>query len=163
MHLEAAFVAFLLIATTFLSARYNATLTHRLSMERAELWVKPRDAWLERLVETIQIQVPKGEPFFVYGHEAHWYFLSDRYTSHAFSQLYPGMTGDATGEELAGMIRESRPRFVAQGVVRWPGTPVIPRYARELERTLNELYRSYPLDASSPPKPGVLRLLKLRE
>jgi hypothetical protein len=160
---EAAFVAFLLIATSFLSLRYDATLTHRMSIERADLWVKPRDAWLERLVEFVQIQIPEGESFFVYGHEAHWYFLSNRYTPRAFSQLYPGMTGDPAGSELAMMIRNTRPRVVAQGIVRWPGTPVIPAYTGELEKALQELYRSEPLALTAPPKAGILRVMTLRE
>jgi len=163
IRVEAAFVGGLLLATTLLSSRYDATLTHRLSIERADLWVKPRDAWLGQLIEYIQIQIPKGEPLFVYGHEAQWYFLSDRYTPRPFSQLYPGMTGDTTGEELAAMLRETRPRIVVQGVVRWPGTPALPHYTRELARTLDELYRSDPFAVPSPPKTGVLRVLKLRE
>jgi hypothetical protein len=77
--------------------------------EAIGLWVKPRDAWLERLIAYIQENVPKDEPLFVYGHEAHWYYLPDRYTPRAISQIYPGMTGADTGENLATLIRETRP------------------------------------------------------
>jgi len=163
LRIEATFVALLLITTTFLALRYDAMLTHRLSIERADLWVKPRDAWLERLVVYIQKQVPKGDPLFVYGHEAHWYFLSDRYTPRAFSQLYPGMTGDETGAELAALIRETRPRVIVQGVLRWPGSPAVPEYTRELERTLDRLYESAPRALRYPPHPRVLRIWRLRE
>ena len=123
LRIEASFVTILLLTTTLLAGLYDATLTHRLSVDRADLWVKPHNAWLERLVTYIQEHVPAGEPLFVYGHEAHWYYLSDRYTPRPFSQIYPGMTGDETGEELAALIRETRPPVIVQGVLRWPGTP----------------------------------------
>ena len=163
MRLETAFVSLLLITTTVLALRYDATLTHRLSIERADLWVKPRDAWLERLISYIQMQVPKGEPLFVYGHEAHWYFLSDRYTPRAFSQIYPGMTGDETGEELAALIRETRPRVIAQGVLRWPGTTPVPSYTAELARTLDQLYELDPDAMRDPPHFRLLQIWRLRD
>jgi len=163
LRIETAFVALLLITTTFLAVRHDAMLSHRLSLERANLWVKPRNAWLERLIVYIQKQVPEGDPLFVYGHEAHWYFLSDRYTPRAFSQLYPGMTGDETGEELAALIRETRPRVIVQGVLRWPGSPEVPLYTRELKRTLDRLYESAPRAIRHPPNFRVLRIWRLRE
>jgi hypothetical protein len=163
MRFETALVTLLLITTTFLALRHDATLTHRLSIERADLWVKPRDAWLERLVEYIQTQIPEGDPFFVYGHEAHWYYLSDRYTPRAFSQIYPGMTGDETGEELAALIRETRPRVIAQGVLRWPGMPSVPAYTRELKRTLDQLYELDPRGVRNPPISRALQIWRLRE
>jgi len=163
LKIETTFVAILLLTTAFLAVRYDAKLTHRLSMDRAELWVKPTDAWLERLVGYIQAQVPKDEPLFVYGHEAHWYYLSDRYTPRAFSQIYPGMTGDETGAKLATLIRETRPRVIVQGVLRWPGTPPVPNYTQELQRTLNQLYRIDRRAVRYPPNARVLRVWHLRE
>jgi hypothetical protein len=163
LRIEASFVTILLLTTTLLAGLYDATLTHRLSLDRADLWVKPHNAWLERLVTYIQAHVPEGEPLFVYGHEAHWYYLSDRYTPRPFSQIYPGMTGDETGEELAAFIRETRPRVIVQGVLRWPGTPPIPNYTQALQRTLQELYRIDRRAVRYPPNARVLRVWRLRE
>jgi hypothetical protein len=114
-------------------------------------------------VTYIQAHVPEGEPLFIYGHEAHWYYLSDRYTPRPFSQIYPGMTGDETGEELAAFIRETRPRVIVQGVLRWPGTPPIPNYTQALQRTLKELYRIDRRAVRYPPNARVLRVWRLRE
>jgi hypothetical protein len=163
LRIEASFVTILLLTTTLLAGLYDATLTHRLSVDRADLWVKPHNAWLERLVTYIQSHVPEGEPLFVYGHEAHWYYLSDRFTPRPFSQIYPGMTGDETGEELAALIRETRPRVIVQGVLRWPGTPPIPNYTQALQRTLKELYRIDRRAVRYPPNARVLRVWRLRE
>jgi hypothetical protein len=160
---EAGFVTLLLITTALLAVLYDATLTHRLSIDRADLWVKPRDAWLERLVTYIRKQVPEGEPLFVYGHEAHWYYLSDRYTPRPFSQIYPGMTGDETGAELAALIRQTRPRVIAQGVLRWPGTPSVPDYTKKLQRTLEELYRIDRRAVRYPPNARILQVWRLRD
>ena len=163
MHFEAAFVALLLLTTTTLALRHDATLSHRLSLERADLWVRPQDAWLERLIHFIQAQVPKGESLFIYGHEAHWYYLSDRYTPRAFSQIYPGMTGDETGEKLATLVRETRPPIIVQGVLRWPGMPPVPAYTRVFKRTLNQLYELDPEAIDDPPKAQILRVWRLRK
>ena len=43
-----------------------------------------------------------------------------------------------------GQIRQvlpERQRVIVQGVLRWPGTPPVPNYTQELQRTLNQLYR----------------------
>ncbi|HIK83820.1 MAG: glycosyltransferase family 39 protein [Myxococcales bacterium] len=163
LHIEAALVILLLASTSFFAIRYDATLSHRLSIERAEVWVRPRDAWLAPMVRYVQDKIPKGESFFVYGHEAHWYYLTDRYTERTFSQLYPGMTGDEDGAQLAKMIRETRPRVIAQGVLRWPGTPSLPRYTGKLRRTLKELYELDPDAIKDPPIPRIMSLWRLRE
>lgn len=160
---EAVFVSFLLIGTSVLALRHDATLIHRISMERADLWVKSQDAWLERLIHRIQEEIPEGEPFFVYGHEAHWYFLADRYTPRRFSQLYPGMTGDETGELLAELIHESQPRLIAQGVLRWPGMPDVPGYTRKLKRAIRHRYQLDEEAIEDPPDPRLLRVWHLRE
>ncbi len=163
MHFETVFVALLLLTTTALTLRNDATLSHRLSIERADLWVRPRDAWLERLIPFIRAQVPEDETLFVYGHEAHWYYLSDRYTPRAFSQIYPGMTGDETGEQLAQLIRATRPRIILQGVLRWPGMPPVPAYTPAFKRTLKRLYKLDPEAIADPPDPNLLRVWRLRE
>ena len=161
--IEAGFVALLLMTTMLLAVLYDAKLTHRLSIDRADLWVRPHDAWLERLVGYIQDHVPEGDPLFVYGHEAHWYYLSDRYTPRPFSQIYPGMTGDETGAELAALIRATRPRVIAQGVLRWPGTPSVPEYTQELQHAIKELYEIDRRAVRYPPNARVMRVWRLRD
>ena len=163
LQIEAGLVILLLASTSFFAIRYDATLSHRLSIERAEVWVRPRDAWLAPMVRYVQNEIPKGESFFVYGHEAHWYYLTDRYTGRPFSQLYPGMTGDEDGAELAKLIRETRPRVIAQGVLRWPGTPSLPRYTGKLRRAIDELYELDPRAIENPPIPRIMSLWRLRE
>jgi hypothetical protein len=163
LRIEAGLIALLLISTGFFAISYDTTLSHRLSTDRAEVWVRPRDAWLASMVHYVQEEIPKGESFFVYGHEAHWYYLADRYTQRPFSQLYPGMTGDEDGAELAELIRETRPRVIAQGVLRWPGTPSLLRYTGKLRRTMDELYELAPNAIKDPPIPRIMSLWRLRE
>ena len=162
LRFETAFVALLLVTTMFLSVRYDETLTHRLSVDRAELWVRPEDAWNESLIETIRKYVPHGEPLFIYGHEAQWYFLSDRYSPRPFSQLYPGMTGDQTGQELALLIRKIKPRLIVQGVLVWKGVPPLPDYTWKLQRTIQRLYRSAPRAIREPPPEWVVTVWRTR-
>lgn len=163
MRFETAFVVLLLITTAFLAVRYDEILTHRISTDRANLWVKAQHAWLESLIAYVQEEVPEGEPLFVYGHEAQWYYLSDRYTPRSFSQIYPGMTGDETGEGLAQLIRTTQPRVILQGVLRWPGMPPVPSYTQEFKRTLEELYSPAPDAIVDPPNLRALRVWRLRE
>ena len=160
---EAIFVAMLLVTTTTLAIRHDQTLSQRLSMTRADLWVSPRNAWLEDLVHFIESEVPEDSPLFIYGHEAHWYFLSNRYTTRSFSQLYPGMTGDDSGQKLAAMIDAERPPIIVQGVLRWPGIPQVPSYTREFKHTLNRLYEPDPQAIDDPPDPRMLRIWRLRD
>ena len=79
------------------------------------------------------------------------------------SKVYPGMTGDDTGEQLAAMLRETRPRVVAQGVLRWPGVPSVPDYTPQFQPALRELYALDPLAIPNPPHPRMLRLWRLRD
>jgi len=156
--IEGASVLILLALTSWLSLRYDSILTHRISIDRADLWVKPQHAWLESLVEFVQSEVPPGEPLFVYGHEAQWYFLTDRYTPRPFSQLYPGMTSDETGEEIAGLIARTRPRVILQGILHWPGMPDLRPYTPEVSRALEEFYISDPHAIPRPPRARLLRV-----
>ncbi len=134
-------VAVGLLLTVVLALRYDSFLTHRLSLERAALWVRSSDAWVARVVETVQRDVSPNEPLFVYGHEAYYYFLSDRYFPWPFSQLYPGMAGGDGGSRLSARLRETRPLVVIEGVGSWPGTPRLASYAGHLKTTLDGMYR----------------------
>lgn len=162
LKIEAAFVALLLMTTTALAVRYDARLTHRLSMDRADLWVRTEDAWLKPLIEYIQREVPEGEPLFIYGHEAQWYYLSDRYTPRAFSQLYPGMTGDDTGEKIASLIRKTRPRVIVRGILKWKGVPPVVDYTRKVKDTIPLLYKDVPQITQLRPHPWVFGVWRLR-
>ena len=134
-------VAVGLLLTAVLALRYASFLTHRLSLERAALWVRSSDAWVARVVETVQRDVSPNEPLFVYGHEAYYYFLSYRYFPWPFSQLYPGMAGGDGGSRLSARLRETRPLVVIEGVGSWPGTPRLASYAGHLKPTLDGMYR----------------------
>lgn len=160
---EAGVVLLLVASSLALAARYDALLSHRLETPRASLWVKPQHAWLGDLVDYVQANVPRGEPLFVYGHEAHWYFLTDRYTRRSFSQLYPGMTGDETGEAIVDGLRREQPRIVLQGVLRWPGMPDVTRYTPAVARLLQERYAPVADALPRPPRPAMLRIWRTRD
>jgi hypothetical protein len=162
MRVEVFAVVLLLAATAWLAMRYDARLTHRFATPRAALWVKPQHAWLGELVAYVQREVPEGDPLFVYGHEAHWYFLTDRYTPRRFSQLYPGMTEDDTGAALAALIQRTRPRVVLQGVLSWPGMPDLRAMTPLLRETLERLYEPDPEALSHPPRERMLRIWRAR-
>ena len=91
------------------------------------------------------------------------YYLSDRYTPRSFSQIYPGMTGDETGAELAALIRATPPRVIALGILHWPGTPSVPGYTQELQRVIKELYENGRRAVRCPLNARVLRVWQLRE
>jgi 4-amino-4-deoxy-L-arabinose transferase-like glycosyltransferase len=154
-----------LLLTGVLALRYDGFLTHRLSLERAALWVRASDAWVAPVVATIQRDVSAGEPIFIYGHEAHYYFLTDRYFPWPFSQLYPGMAGGDGGRSLAAVLREARPLLVLEGVGHWPGMPRLAGYTGDLKAMLDRLYHdeSHAIaPASELPPRWVFGLLRLR-
>ena len=107
----------------------------------------------ERAVEYIEAHA--GEPFFVYGHEAYYYFLTGRYfPDWPFAQLYPGQTGADAGLELAAAVDRVSPARVIRGVVEWPGLPSIAGYApdpRDPEKSSR--YWFYPLKDKRLPSP----------
>ncbi len=139
--LEALAVIALLALVGEQARRYDGALTHRLELERASLRVRAEDVWVGAAVRFIENQVPRGAPLFVYGHEAYYYFLSDRYFPWPFVQLYPGMAGGDDGRALAERIISLRPRVVVKGIVRWPGMPDLTRYTPILAKTLRSRYR----------------------
>ena len=109
-------VAVLLLVVGGLSLRYDHFVTHRLRLERAELWVRSQDVWIESLLSYIDNEVAPEEPLFVYGHEAHIYFLAGRYFPWPFVQLYPGMAGGDGGRQLSQLLLRLRPPIVVVGV-----------------------------------------------
>jgi hypothetical protein len=143
----AAVVAGLLVVTGLLAHARASYLTKRLQMERADVWIDPAfDSWVEPVVRFVSREVPEGEPFFVYGHEAHFYFLTGRFFPWPFPQLYPGQAGGDGGEEIGELLRVLRPRAIVQGVLNWPGVPVVSDYAPALEASVRanfELDRNF--------------------
>jgi hypothetical protein len=133
----AAAVAVLLVISGLLAHSRASYLTKRLQMERADVWVDPAfDSWVEPVVRFVSSEVPEGEPFFVYGHEAHFYFLTGRFFPWPFPQLYPGQAGGDGGEEIGELLRALRPRAIVQGILNWPGVPVVSDYAPALDESV---------------------------
>ncbi len=168
--LEAAGVAALLIACTGLTVAAHARATYHLQLERADLWIEPDTAWLEPVVRAIQREVPPGAPFFVYGHEAHVYFLADRYSSWPYAQLYPGQTGPGRGRAVVQRLRSEPPRLIYRGMLGWPGTPWLPGYAPALHRYLRAhfekdegFFARHPPPAGAPPEHFVAGVLVPRK
>ncbi len=143
----AAAVTGLLVVTGLLAHVRASYLTKRLQMERADVWVDPAfDSWVEPVVRFVSREVPEGEPFFVYGHEAHFYFLTGRFFPWPFPQLYPGQAGGDRGEEIGELLRVLRPKAIVQGILNWPGVPVVSDYAPALEASVRanfELDRNF--------------------
>lgn len=163
-------VVFSFVATTgALAIQHDSILSQRLTLDRVGLWVRPEDMWIQSLVEKVQKRVPEGEPLFIYGHEAHFYFMTDRYFPWPFTQLYPGMAGGDDGRVLSRVLVEERPRFVIQGVTLWPGMPTLPDYTEELLTTIERdyvsategMFRTRPPDGPIPPD-NVIQLWRLR-
>lgn len=130
--------ASLLLLSAVLAGLHRSHFDHRLELDRARVDVDPEDAWVGPLVRSISREIPPGDPLFVYGIEAHFYFLSGRFFPWPFSQLYPGQVGPDGGALLARRLAEAAPAFVVRGVASWPGVPdvaaVAPRVAEELRR-----------------------------
>jgi hypothetical protein len=108
-------------------------LTYRMSLERAELHIDPRNAWVGSIVKYARENLGPDDRLFVYGHDAYYYFLCDRYYPWPFSQLYPGQEGSDGGRALAELLRRDPPKLVIRGMLRFPGVPYLPDYAPILE------------------------------
>ena len=163
-------VTLLLAVSASLAWVQRSLLTEHVVLERADVWVAPENVWMESLVKTIRDQVPEGEPFYVYGHEAQLYFLTGRFFSWPFSQLYPGQEGDDGGQEIVDRLVEAPPLLIVRGRQFWPGMPRAAKYAPRLDRWVRANYgpdpapfRLHPLPENvSPPQPQWMTLLKPR-
>jgi hypothetical protein len=160
-------VALLLVTCLALNASYQARLSHRVSLNRAEVWVDPDDAWIGPLVEYVSQHVPRGEHIFVYGHEAHLYFLTGRFYPWPYSQLYPGQEGGKDGAELKSFLRRVPPKLVLRGLLVWPGIPVLEEYAPLLDHYVRwnfEIDRSFfvdhPAPVGKPPPEWVISVMR---
>ncbi len=158
---EAVAVAVLLLACGTLAVVHRAQLTHRLTLARADVWVEPGQAWLAPLVEGLEEEVPPGGRLFVFGHEAHLYFLTGRFYPWPFSQLYPGQAGADQGRRLARLLVDEPPVRVVRGVQDWPGQPPIGSYAPALASDVAtrfppdpDFFVRHPLPAGAGPPPA---------
>jgi hypothetical protein len=162
-------VALALALASALAVPFVAQFQQPLRLPRAELRVHGPTAWVEPIVRYLDEEIPPGEPLFVYGHEAYYYFLADRYTAWPFAQLYPGQEGSDGGRALVEQLERRPPRLIVRGMLNWPALPLLPRYAPHLEAWVGEQYepdpelaRRHPLPAGVAPARGAIAVLRRR-
>ena len=167
--LERIATALIVTACVALTAVQQSQLTHRLQLERADLWISPQKRWIEATARFVGESIPAGEPFFVYGHEAYYYFLSDRYSQWRFSQLYAGQAGGDGGRAIAAILNADPPRWIVRGAIRFPRVTPIPSYAPRLDQWIRRHYEEIPTALSEhlptdaqKPLPRQLMLLRRR-
>jgi hypothetical protein len=122
-------VTLVILTTLLLAAWQHSFRTHRIHLDRANLRVTPEHAYAESVVRYVSDEVAPDESIFVFVHEAHYYFLTDRYSPWPFAQLYPGMAGGDGGRALAALLEREPPRLVVRGQGRTPGLPTLHEYA----------------------------------
>ncbi len=140
--IEAASVGAVLFACGVASVSFFGSMTARLELERARLWVWPEDHFVGSVVRYVDEELREGEPLFVYGYEAYYYFLSGHYSPWPFSQLYPGQAGSDDGASLARLLESDPPPVVVQGFVHFPGVPGLPTQVPRLQAFLEEHYQT---------------------
>lgn len=152
-----------------LAVVFQLHFRYRIELPRGALTVHPPTAWLEPIVRYLDDELAPGEPLFVYGHEAFYYFLADRYSAWPFAQLYPGQEGGDGGQALVELLERDPPRLIVRGMLNWPALPVLPLYAPRLHAFVRENYepdpglakRYAPPGGVSPP-PGAIAVLRRR-
>ena len=161
-------VGLALALTGALAAVFQMQFRHPIELPRARLDAHPPTAWLGPIVRYLDEQLAPGEPLFVYGHEAYYYFLADRYSAWPFAQLYPGQEGEDGGRALVEMLERAPPRLIVRGMLNWPALPVLPLYAPRLHAFVSEHYEldpavwRIPSPGVTPPSPGVIAVLRRR-
>lgn len=165
--LEAGAVALLLAVSVGLAITSASFLSYRLQLERADVYVFPDQAWMKPMIEEITRELRPGERLFVYGHEAHWYFLTGHFYPWQFSQLYPGQAGGDGGRALAELLERDPPSTVLRGVMEWPGVPEVRSYAPLLEDYIHrnycredDFFERHPSPTNEPPKRWVIQVLR---
>ncbi|MBW2291397.1 MAG: glycosyltransferase family 39 protein [Deltaproteobacteria bacterium] len=166
---EAAAVAFFALLFLTLGLMRHAAMTAHIDLQRADLQVFPEDSYRASVVRFVTDELPEDAPLFIYGHEAHYYFLSGRYSSWKFLQLYPGQAGGDDGRALTEMLKQNPPRVVIQGFLNFPGIPSLPSYTPILHEYLRANYerddrafRRYPTASGSPPSAFWIQLFRLK-
>ena len=162
-------VALALALAGALAAVFQSQFRYRIELPRGELVVHPPTAWLEPIVRYLDEELAPGEPLFVYGHEAYYYFLADRYSSWPFAQLYPRQEGGDGGQALVELLERDPPRLIVRGMLNWPALPALPHYAPRLHAFVSENYegdpglaKRYAPPGGVPPPPGVIAVLRRR-
>jgi hypothetical protein len=107
--------------------------------------VAPKHKGLVTIVNYIRSHTKPGEPLFVLGPEAYYYFLCDRYSPWRFPQLFPGQSGGRSGREVADLIAKHRVPYVIEGNTTLPGIAPIASYAPSLVRYVETHYREVEL------------------
>jgi hypothetical protein len=167
--IEATALVVVLTGVGALTARSHSYFTHPLELERASLLIDPTHDYVESVVRFIDDEVAEGEPIFVFGHEAQYYFLTDRYHPWRFVQLYPGQTGDDGGSELVETLEEMPPRVIIRGTRGIPGVPALESDAPVLDRWVKAHYLGEPRAFQRYPPPSgwphhvLIRLLAPRD
>lgn len=156
--LEAVAVSLAVAGCLTLTVLQQRRLTHHLELPRADLWISRDKAWIESAARFVMDEVPPSEPFFVYGHEAYYYFLTDRYSPWPYSQLYPGQAGGDGGRVLAARLAQAPPLLVLRGATRFPRTtplpeslPVLDTWIREHYEPDDAVFERHPPDGPPPP------------
>ncbi|MCH2173107.1 glycosyltransferase family 39 protein [Myxococcota bacterium] len=169
LRLEAGCAVALLVASIGLSARQFSFMTHTLHFETADMRVAPRYAWVDSVVRYVDEVVPEDGRLLVFGHEAFYYFLTQRFYPWPFAQLYPGQAGSDSGVSLGKLLEEDPPNLVLRGMIRFPGMPYLPDYAPVLYSVLEanytrdkRVFERFPPEFGRPPRQKALTVLKPR-
>jgi len=154
----------LLVLTGSVSVLHQATHRHHLELERADLYISPFSGWVESIVSLARAELEPGDPLFVYGHEAAFYFLAERFSTWRFAQLYPGQVGAGRGSELAEYLSANPPELIVRGLA---GTPPLDSYTPELLSWVLEHYavdgavfESYPPPVDYTPPRWLVAVLR---
>jgi hypothetical protein len=167
--ISACAVSLLLVATGSLAIAHHAQKTYRMQIARADLYIDPTRSWVETVVRYLDATLDHGEGFFVYGHEAYYYFLTGYYHAWPFAQLYPGQVGGDGGMPLVRVLQRRPPKIIVRGLMEWSGMPRIPRYAEALNfyvmvkyRADGEFFERHPPPAGEAPPDWAVDILRRR-
>lgn len=166
---EALTVALLALLFFGLGLARHAGMTTHIDLPKADLYVFPEDFYRASVVRFVNYELEDDAPLFVYGHEAHYYFLSGHYFPWPFLQLYPGQAGGDDGRALTEALKRDPPPFVIQGFLNFPGvpnladyTPILQQYLRDNYEVDDRAFRRYPTKFAQPPNRYWLQLLRLK-
>lgn len=166
---EAAAVAVLALLFLGLGIARHSGMTARIDLPSAQLKVFPSSSYHASIVRFVTDEVPEDAPFFIYGHEAFYYFLSGRYSSWSFSQLYPGQAGGDDGVALTEYLKRNPPPYIIQGFLNFPGVPRLPSYTQVLFDHLRSAYvedhrvfKRYPPVTGTAPGRHWIQVLRLK-
>jgi hypothetical protein len=141
--LSACAVFLLLVAAGSLGIAQQRQKTYRMQITRADLYIEPGKSWIESVVNYVEETLEPGDRFFVFGHEAYYYFLAGHYYVWPFAQLYPGQTGGDRGMPLVRVLQTRPPSLIVRGLTSWPGMPTIGEYAPALLFYVGIKYPAY--------------------